>query len=124
MIDLADGNSEKRIKTNSIYITITTLITASTNILSGIPSDMLSLIGMLVSLLWFFSLVNYKETNKHRYQVIRELEDQMISQPITNEYHKLNETPFYIGNTIIEYMIPLVFIFAFCILLSHSLSIF
>ncbi len=117
MIDLADGNSEKRIKTNSIYITICTLITAGTNLLSDIPTMIIALIGILISILWYFSLVNYRQTNKYRYEVIREIEENMICQPITNEYKKLREVSFYMGNTIIEYLIPIVFAISFCFVL-------
>ena len=37
MIELANNNSERRIKTNSIYITINTLITAGASLLTNIP---------------------------------------------------------------------------------------
>ena len=113
MIDLADSNSERRIKTNSTYITINSLITAGTTLLSSIPTSILSLFGMLISLLWFFSILNYRLTNKHRYFVIRELESHMQYHPISDEYEKLNKNKFYLGNTIIEMLIPLVFMITF-----------
>jgi len=112
MIDIADSNSERRIKTNNVYLTIITLLIAGTNMLSGIPLHILSLIGMLISLLWFFSLLNYRTTNKYRYQVIRNLEKKMQHQPITEEYNILPKVPFYLGNTIIEFAIPVLFMIA------------
>lgn len=117
MNDLADNNSERRIKTNSIYITINTLITAGTSRISGIPSSILASIGMLISLLWFFSVLNYRLTNKYRYKVIRNLERQMIYRPITEEYQLLKNLRFYLGNSIIEFLIPAVFIIAFLTIL-------
>lgn len=113
MIELADNNSERRIKTNSIYITINTLITAGASLLTNIPVFILALIGMLISLLWFFSILNYRLTNKHRYKVIRNLETLMICRPITDEYKLLSNAHFYLGNTVIEFLIPIVFMVAF-----------
>ena len=117
MNDLADNNSERRIKTNSIYITINTIITAGTSRISGIPSNILALIGMLISLLWIFSVLNYRLTNKYRYKVIRNLEKQMRYRPITEEYQLLKNLKFYLGNSIIEIIIPAVFIIAFLTIL-------
>lgn len=113
MISIADKNSDRRIKSNNTYITVNTLITAGTNVISGAPTKVLALIGMFISLLWFFSVLNYRLTNKYRYQVIRELEKHMFYQPITDEYQKLNQLRFYLGNTIIELVIPIVFIIVF-----------
>ena len=121
MIDIADSNSERRIKTNNIYLTITTLLIAGTNVLSGIPQHILSLIGMLISLLWFFSILNYRTTNKYRYQVIRNLEKKMQHQPITEEYNMLPKVPFYLGNTIIEFVIPVVFMIAYLTIIILNL---
>lgn len=117
MNDLADNNSERRIKTNSIYITINTLITAGTSRISGIPLSILASIGMLISLLWFFSVLNYRLTNKYRYKVIRNLEKQMLYRPITEEYQLLKHLKFYLGNSVIEFLIPAVFIIAFLTIL-------
>ena len=117
MNDLADNNSERRIKTNSIYITINTLITAGTSRISGIPLSILASIGMLISLLWFFSVLKYRLTNKYRYKVIRNLEKQMLYRPITEEYQLLKHLKFYLGNSVIEFLIPAVFIIAFLTIL-------
>lgn len=117
MIDIADSNSERRIKTNSLYLTINTLITAGTNLLSGIPIHILSLIGMSISLLWFFSILNYRTTNKYRYQTIRNLEKKMQSRPISEEYKSFPKAPFYLGNTIIEFITPVIFIIAYLTIL-------
>ena len=113
MIDIADSNSERRIKTNNLYLTLNTLIIAGTNILSEIPIEILSTVGMLISILWFFSILNYRTTNKYRYEIIRNLEEKMQNRPISDEYNSLPKVPIYLGNTIIEFIIPVVFSIAY-----------
>jgi hypothetical protein len=85
-VEMANCNSDKRISTNNIYITINT---ATFAIISSTGSDkniLLSLVGIIVCILWIFSINSYKRLNSEKYKIINEMERKLPTQPFSYEW--------------------------------------
>ena len=115
MIDFAENNSERRIKTNTIYLSINTLLLGGCTYMSEFQNQLLAICGIFISILWFVSIATYRMTNKVRYEIIRNLENDLKYKPISDEYNRHKRNVIYYGNTCIEMLIPIVFLALFLV---------
>lgn len=115
MLDLAENNSERRIKANNVYLSINTLLLGGCSYFADFQTKLLAISGILISILWFVSILNYRTTNSVRYEIIRDFEKTMKYKLITEEYRKLCNKKMYVGNALVEMIIPVVFLILFFI---------
>lgn len=120
MLDFAENNSERRIKTNNVYLSINTLLLGGCTYVSGFQNQLLAISGFFISILWFVSIATYRTTNKVRYEIIRNLENDLKYKPISDEYNRHKKNIIYYGNTCIEMLIPIVFFVLFLICWLYS----
>lgn len=76
-VESAEKNSEKRITQNNIYLTIN-LAFLSYLLTQNIEFKYLvitSVVGVVICLIWFLTIVNYCKRNKVKYDIINELEE-------------------------------------------------
>jgi len=73
-VEMANCNSERRISTNNVYITVNAAIIALISFTFDYKSILLSMVGAIVSILWLNSIISYKKLNSVKYQIINEIE--------------------------------------------------
>lgn len=75
-IDSAEKNSDKRITQNNIYLTINLAFISyiSTQNFDIKQSIIMIFIGILICLIWFFTINNYSKRNKVKFEIINESE--------------------------------------------------
>lgn len=80
MIDSAEKNSDKRIKQNNIYLTINlaflSYILTFKNLLQIIIT---SVIGVVICVIWFLTILNYCKRNGVKFDIINEMEEEFGS---------------------------------------------
>lgn len=74
-VEMANSNSERRISTNNVYITVNAAIIALISFTFDYKSILLSIVGAIVSILWLNSIISYKKLNSVKYQIINEIAD-------------------------------------------------
>ncbi len=120
-VEMANCNSDKRISTNNVYITINT---ATFAIISSTGSDkniLLSLVGIIVCILWIFSINSYKRLNSEKYKIINEMERKLPTQPFSYEWFILGKDKKYKRFTKVEKVLPLLFIMLYLILILYPI---
>lgn len=109
-VEAANGVTEKRNNSNNIYITINTALFAVITFSFDYKSILLSLIGIVISILWINSINSYKKLNSVKYSIINEIERKLPLAPFAYEWDKLCNERKYIRLTKIEKILPGLFI--------------
>jgi hypothetical protein len=114
---MADRVSQRRQTANSFYLAVnTTIIGGSvlleTSALATEPAWLISVGGILISMLWVFSVRSYQKLNSAKFKVITELEQRLPVQAFGDEWSYLTNResssayrPFYKTET----LVPVVF---------------
>lgn len=77
MIDSAEKNSDKRIKQNNIYLTINLAFLSYILTFKNFPQIIItSVIGIVICIIWFLSILNYCKRNKVKFDIINEIEEE------------------------------------------------
>ena len=80
MIDSAEKNSDKRITQNNIYLTINLAFLSYILTIKELPNIIIgSLIGIIICIVWFLTILNYCKRNKVKFDIINELEEDVGS---------------------------------------------
>ncbi|BAK56535.1 hypothetical protein SFBM_0763 [Candidatus Arthromitus sp. SFB-mouse-Japan] len=118
--EMANCNSERRINSNNIYIAINAAIIALTSFSFSLDykSIVMSIVGIIVSILWQSTIKSYKELNRVKYRIINEIEKMLPISPHEYEWKLINEEDKYKRFTYLETFLPWIFIFLYssCIL--------
>jgi uncharacterized membrane protein len=114
-VEMANCNSEKRISTNNVYITINTAIFAIISSTWSNKNILLSVVGIIVCILWTFSINSYKRLNSEKYKIINEMERKLPTQPFSYEWFILGNDNKYKRFTKVEKALPLLFIILYSI---------
>lgn len=116
--EMANCNSERRINSNNIYIAINAAIIALTSFSLDYKSIVMSIVGIIVSILWQSTIKSYKELNRVKYRIINEIEKMLPISPYEYEWKLINEEGKYKRFTYLETFLPWIFIFLYslCIL--------
>lgn len=104
--------SSKRLESNKFYLTLNSVIFGFASYLTLLNNNLIillfSVIGFLISIIWFTNISSYKELNSAKFKVIHEMEDFLPASLFrAEEKYYLNK---YRGLTAVEKFIPLIFL--------------
>ena len=123
-IDMADRVSSRRGGTNNFFLSANSIVfvflTAQNNFY-GIHI-FVAIFGILLSFIWYFIILNYKNLNKIKYSIINEIEKDMPLEIYKKEWDRfksLNENNKWF--TRIEKYMPILFIWLYSIFLLFVL---
>lgn len=125
-VEMANCNSERRISTNNVYISISAAIIALISFSLDYKSILLSVVGTIVCVLWLNSIDSYKRLSSVKYQIINEIEKKLPISPYGHEWSLLSDNKKYKRFTHIERILPWIFIilFALCALWQIIICIY
>lgn len=93
-VEMADRISERRIKTNNLFISINTLIITAITLLDDMNQlgfVLISSTGIILAIAWFFLIKSYKQLNSGKFKVVHEIEASLPIAPYHLEWTKLGE---------------------------------
>jgi hypothetical protein len=117
LVDMADKVSQRRQNANNFYLSVNTAITGASAYLSVGQNAagsivVISIAGLVVSLLWKRNIDSYKDLNSGKFHVITDLEKALPISPFTAEWNVLQRgknakryRPFHA----VEVLVPFVF---------------
>ena len=128
-VDMANSISDKRINSNGIFLALESALVALITFTFDAKSLILSVLGICVSVYWYFSICAYKRLNSVKYEIINAIEDKLPVAPFREEWERLKhkkkngkiKVPSLSGY---EKALPIIFglIFLACIIAAYSCS--
>lgn len=118
-VESAEKNSERRINQNNIYLTFSLALFSFISItdLDIVPFYILCILGIIISIIWFFTIDNYSKRNKIKFDII-------------NEYEKDNDLNWFIEEqkritvltnlSFLEKLLPIAFIVIYSIMMFSA----
>lgn len=127
-VDSAEHVSDKRMSANNYFLTINTALVSMIGL--SISSDffsnqswfvrIISLMGILICLIWFFVVVSHKQLNTGKYQLIHKLEKKLPIKLFDEEWEILGSGKNlwkYLPLSHVEMGVPILFGLLYVILL-------
>lgn len=121
-VEMADRISQRRNNTNTFFISINAALFATSKFFGdpdSIQMFFVCVLGMVISIAWFFILSSYRQLNSKKYDVILEIEKQLPIMGYTYEWELMKKDrglDRYIPLSLIESVVPLVFVAAYIIM--------
>ena len=109
-VEMANYNTEKRVSSNNIFITINAALLAVISFSLDYKSIVLSVVGFAVCVVWLYSIKSYKNLSSVKYHIVNEIELLLPLKPFTYEWDTLSKKNKYVGLTKIEKALPWLFI--------------
>jgi hypothetical protein len=114
-VEMADRVSARRAVASSFFLTVQTGIVASLAFVEG-QRWSIALGGIVASVTWWLLLRSYRQLNRAKFDVIRDMEKRLPAAPFTAEWALLDreDAPLrerYAALGLIEQIVPLVFLF-------------
>lgn len=77
-VESAEKTSDKRITQNNIYLTLNLAFLSVLTLqdLNKSLSILTSVVGVIVCIIWFLTIINYSKRNKVKFDIINELEEE------------------------------------------------
>lgn len=115
--------SSKRLETNKFYLALNSAVFGLTGYLTTLNNNLViflfSIIGILISIVWYLNIFSYKELNSAKFKVIHELEKHLPAslfkseeECYLNKYHNL---------TSIEKFVPAIFGILYFVIIAITL---
>jgi hypothetical protein len=107
--------SNRRMRNNRFYVlllsgTLAVLsVLTETQIIEEVGLLLAGLLGFALCVLWYLSIVSYKQLNSGKYEVITKMEEDLPAKPFDDEWKVLDEGQnwrTYITHTRVERKIP------------------
>lgn len=128
-VSMADKISERRATANNFFIILTTALLAfvfnsnTNNALLFISSCVL---GIIISIIWFVLILNYKNLNSAKFKIINEIENVLPVNIYSYEWEilkkgKSKKTYFPLSH--IEKLVPLVFIIFYTAICVYQIAV-
>jgi hypothetical protein len=114
-VEMADRISQRRMKANSFFITINTSLLTVASVLKdsiGIWVLPAMIIGIIISLVWFYIINSYRQLNSGKFKVVHEFEKKLPALAYKYEWKILGEGKDmrkYWPISHVEKILPLVF---------------
>ena len=114
-VDTTLNVSNRRMRNNRFYVLLLSgtlavvSVLADTQIIEEIGLLLAGLLGLALCVLWYLSIVSYKQLNSGKYEVIQAMEEDLPAEPFANEWDVLDEGRdwrTYITHTRVERKIP------------------
>ena len=132
-VETTDRVSTRRSQTNRFYVSLLSGLLALLSIVAtkdgfaGIPTIVLSgiaVLGMLLCVLWFFTIRDYRRLNGAKFEVVNEMEQHLPYQPYDREWkilRKGKDGARYFGLSRIERYVSVLVAILFLLLFLYSL---
>lgn len=114
-VDTTLNVSNRRMRNNRFYVLLLSgtlavvSVLADTQIIEEVGLLLAGLLGLALCVLWYLSIVSYKQLNSGKYEVIQAMEEDLPAEPFANEWDVLDEGRdwrTYITHTRVERKIP------------------
>jgi len=128
LVDSAEKVSDKRMSANNYFLTVNTalisltglLITSKVLLLNFNVMKLISILGLIICVIWFFIVLSYKQLNSGKFKMIHRIEKKLPLQLYADEWVELGEgknLTKYIPLSHIELVVPIVFFYLYLILM-------
>ena len=114
-VQMADSVSRRRDTTNHLFLTLNLAILATS--LWGLDEYISLVFGFFLCLLWITFIIDYKNLNKAKFEIICKLEEHLPVTPFKSELEKIQKHNQYKELTSLEVFIPSIFAFLYAITL-------
>ena len=91
-VEMANNASQRRDTTNNFFMTLNSAILAAIFSISSVENSskfFMLILGIFVSLLWFFLIKNFRLLNKVKFDIIMDIEEKLPTKPFRDEYEEL-----------------------------------
>ncbi|AUX09934.1 small integral membrane protein [Halalkaliarchaeum desulfuricum] len=114
-VDTTLNVSNRRMRNNRFYVLLLSgtlavvSVLADTQIIEEVGLLIAGLLGLALCILWYLSIVSYKQLNSGKYEIIQAMEKDLPAEPFANEWDVLDEGRdwrTYITHTRVERKIP------------------
>ncbi len=129
-VDTTLNVSNRRLNNNRFYVVLLSgtlavvSVLAETQIIEEAGLLLAGLLGLALCILWYLSIISYKQLNKGKYQVVIEMEEELPFAPFRREWEILDEGDdwkTYITHTRVERKIPGVLAIPYLIIIGYAL---
>lgn len=124
VVEMADSTSNRRISSSNVFILINTAILAFISFEVGFTNLIISIIGIVISVVWICSIKSYKKINKIKFKVINELETFLPASTYGYEWKLINENKRHKHFTTLESFIPFIFIIMYITVIIINICMF
>lgn len=115
-VESAEKMSDKRGNFNNIYLTFSlglfSFISVAT--IDKVPFYILNGLGVLISIIWFFTIDNYSKRNKVKYDIINEYEKENNLKWFSEEAKRISVLT---NLTILEKLLPIAFLIIYIVMM-------
>ena len=108
-VEMANSVSQRRDTMNNIFVTVNLAIIAAVTVSWDLKCILLSVAGIVICIIWFLFIGNYKNLNKEKFQIIHKLEKELPTQPFADEWALLKSNKKYMNGTKLEKALPSAF---------------
>ena len=121
--------SNRRMRNNRFYVLLLSgtlaviSVLAKTEIIQAVGLLLAGSLGVALCILWYLSIISYKQLNSGKYEVINEMESELPVAPFETEWDVLNEGQdprTYITHTRVERKIPGVLLIPYLIITGYA----
>ena len=132
-VQMADNVTSRRLQANSFFITVMSalLVFLSYTADNGMPENimyfgymLISILGVILSVVWYVILQSYRQLNSGKFKVIHELESQLPFPCYDSEWENLSgggKSKKYIPFSQIEQFIPFIMAIPFFLMLVYAI---
>lgn len=115
-VESAEKNSEKRINQNNIYLTFSLALFSFISIteLDKLPFYILCTLGIIISIIWLFTIDNYSKRNKVKFDIINEYEKENDLNWFVDEQKRISVLT---NLSFLEELLPIAFIIIYLIMM-------
>ena len=108
-VEMADTTIDKRISSTNVYLTIETALIAVMSFVSSWIDYIIPVVGILVAVIWGFSIRSYRILSKAKYSVVNEIEEMLPLKPFSYEWELIRTDKKYKNVTTLERWLPVIF---------------
>jgi hypothetical protein len=131
-VEMTDRGTTRRAHTNRLYVSLASGLLALLSVVvskddfAGIPTIVflgVAGLGILLCILWFFTIRDYRRLNSAKFDVISEMEKHLPDQPYDREWEILKEKKDgtgYFGLSKIEQCVSVLVAILFLVLFLYS----
>ena len=131
-VEMTDRGTTRRAHTNRFYVSLLSGLLALLSVvlskddLAGIPTTVflgVAGLGILLCILWFYTICDYRRLNSAKFEVINEMEKHLPQRPFDREWEilrKRKDGTKYFGLSRIEQYVSVLVAFLFFLLFFYS----